>query len=152
MSTDQEPRTERRGNYVRFAAIPGHQTDANARSLASSAACCAWFEGVIDDFLRHAADGEGTGADREEVHGQTFEAACRFHRVFGFPDNIEAGLRVGQLGSCSVRFEIGLFRAGEDKPVATGYVVRVFVAQASGKPASLPAGLRARLAELVKSA
>lgn len=148
MSAGQELRTERRGDYPRFSAIPLLETDNDAHGRASSAACCAWFERVVDECLQREG---GSDTDSDGFRAHTFEASCRFHRAFGFPDTIEAGLRVAQLGSSSVRFELGLFRPGEDKPVATGSVVRVFVARANDKPAPLPAGLRAALGGLSHS-
>ena len=45
------------------------------------------------------------------------ETGCRFHRSFAFPDLIHAGLRVGHLGSSSVRYEISLFRNEDDEAV-----------------------------------
>lgn len=154
MSSRHEARTERRGNYFRFLPVPVRAADNDAHGRASIAACGAWFEFAIDDFLRRECglDPAGSvpdGCDKLRAH--TFEASCRFHRVFGFPATIEAGLRVAELGSCSVRFEIGLFQAGdgdECKPLATGSVVRVFVSDQNDKPASLPGTLRACLARL----
>ena len=150
--TDQEPRTERRCEYVRFLPMSLCPTDNDAHGRLSSAACCAVFANVIDDFLK--SEGLLDMFDRHSggLSAHTFEVACRFHRASGFPDNIDAGLRIGQLGNCSVRYEIGLFRADEEKPVATGHVVQVFVARENDKPATIPAEIRARLARLSRPA
>ena len=55
---------------------------------------------------------------RGSVVGVAVETGCRFHRSFAFPDLIHAGLRVGHLGSSSVRYEIGLFRNEDDEASA----------------------------------
>lgn len=144
MGARQEPRAERRGDYSHFLAISVGSSDNNAYGRATIAACGGWFEQAIDDFLQRECGLVGR-AGCGNLRAHTFESVCRFHRVFGFPDTIEAGLRVGDVGGCAVRFEIGLFRPGEDKPAATGSVVRVFVSGENDKPAALPGALRACL-------
>ncbi len=147
MGARQEPRTERRGDYFRYFPISQRPGNCDVHGRATIAACGTWFEQVIDDFLQHECGLDGL-ADCDNLRVHTFESTCRFHRVFGFPDTIEAGLRVGEMGACAVRFEIGLFRVGEDKPVATGSVVRVFALDESDKPAVLPGALRTCLVAL----
>ena len=61
---------------------------------------------------------------------------------------IDAGLRVAHLGRTSVRYEIGLFRQGDDQPAALGYFVHVFVERASRKPTPIPQTVREALARL----
>jgi acyl-CoA thioester hydrolase len=48
-----------------------------------------------------------------------------------------------------VRYEIGIFRAGENDPAATGYFVHVYVDRVSRKPVPLPETLRRVLTPLV---
>jgi acyl-CoA thioester hydrolase len=61
---------------------------------------------------------------------------------------VEAGLRVGHLGNRSVRYEIGLFKAGREEAAALGSFVHVFVERASMKSVPIPDGLRKALAKL----
>lgn len=77
------------------------------------------------------------------------EMTCRFHRTLRFPEIVDAGLRIGELGNAAVRFEIGLFRQGEDKPAATGHVVHVFVERETDKPMTIPDHIRAGLVKLL---
>ena len=74
---------------------------------------------------------------------------CRFHKSFAFPDIVDAGLRVAHLGNSSVRYEIGLFRQGDDEPAATGYFVHVFVEREGHTPVPLPDAIREALAPLL---
>jgi acyl-CoA thioester hydrolase len=66
-----------------------------------------------------------------------------------FPDNVTAGLRVAKIGRSSVRYEIGIFRGGEDEAVAEGHFVHVFVERAAERAAPIPAPIRAALARLL---
>jgi acyl-CoA thioester hydrolase len=65
-----------------------------------------------------------------------------------FPEHVEAGLRVTRLGTSSVRYEVGLFREGEDEPAAQGHFVHVYVDRVTRRPVNLPADLRAALEPL----
>ncbi len=59
------------------------------------------------------------------------------------------GLRVGRLGTSSVRYEIGLFRDTDDAASAQGHFIHVYVDRATQRPVPLPAALRAALQPLV---
>ena len=62
-----------------------------------------------------------------------------------FPETVHAGLCVTKLGNSSVRYEIGLFGEGDDKPRAKGFFVHVFVDRAAGKSVEIPEGIRVAL-------
>ena len=83
------------------------------------------------------------------VIGVAVESLCTFKKELSYPETIDAGLRVGRLGNTSVRYEIGLFRAGDDEPAATGYFVHVYVERVTRKPVPLPEALRRVLSPLV---
>jgi acyl-CoA thioester hydrolase len=104
-----------------------------------------YFDTVINQYLIETGglDIHGGG-----IIGIAVESQCRFHRSLEFPDVIDAGLRVGRLGKTSVRYEIGLFRRGEEEPAATGHFVHVFVDRASRRPVPIPDRLRAALGRL----
>ena len=51
-----------------------------------------------------------------------------------FPEDVEAGLRVGKLGNSSVRYEIGLFGTGAQEAAADGWFVHVFVDRGLAPP------------------
>ena len=58
-------------------------------------------------------------------------------------------LRVEKLGNSSVRYGIGLFRAGEAAPAAQGWFVHVFVDRASRRSTPIPERIRSVLERLV---
>jgi acyl-CoA thioester hydrolase len=71
------------------------------------------------------------------------ESRCEYVRSAAFPDALEAGLRVAQIGTSSVTYEIGIFERGELS--ASGHFVHVFVDRKTRKPTAIPAGIRAAL-------
>lgn len=159
MSGRQQPlaQRERRGSYSSFFEFAPAAAAAVAvgPARADMAACIACFERLIDDYLAANCSVGSVGAvdagAAGGVRSQSFEACCRFQRAFEFAERMEAGLRIDELGEYSVRFGIALFPPGEDdrcKPLAAGSVVRVFIANATGKPVPLTGALRSSLLRL----
>jgi acyl-CoA thioester hydrolase len=83
-----------------------------------------------------------------EVIGLVIETHCNYFAPLAFPQAIEAGLRVTHLGSSSVRYEVGLFAAGEPLSAAAGHFVHVYVDRGTRRPVPLPAALRQALSAL----
>ncbi len=109
----------------------------------------AFFDTVINRWL--IAEG-GLDIHAGDVIGLCAESHCTYRAGFSFPEDVEAGLRVGKLGDSSVRYEIGLFGADAEEPAAEGWFVHVFVDAASRRPAPIPERLRASLERLVVAA
>jgi len=107
-----------------------------------------YFDTVINSYL--ITEG-GLDIQAGDVIGVCAESHCEYRAGFAFPETVDAGLRVAKLGRSSVRYEIGLFRAGEEPPAATGWFVHVFVARETRRPAEIPAGLREALGRLAVS-
>jgi acyl-CoA thioester hydrolase len=105
----------------------------------------AFFDTVINRWL--IAEG-GLDIHDGDVIGVCAESHCTYSGGFAFPEDIEAGLRVGELGNSSVRYEIGLFAAGADEPAATGWFVHVFVDAQTRRPTAMPERLRQSLERL----
>ncbi len=104
-----------------------------------------YFDTVINRYLIEAG---GLDIQASPIIGIAVETLCRFRKSFAFPETVDAGLRVGHLGNSSVRYEIGLFGAGEDEARAEGHFVHVFVERATNKPVPIPAKMRDALARL----
>ena len=90
-------------------------------------------------------DGWSVLADNERhriisPHASWFKS---FERV-----DVEAGLRVAELGRSSVRYEIGLFAPGQPLAAAQGHFVHVYVDRQTQRPVPLPAALLAALTPL----
>ena len=79
------------------------------------------------------------------------ETLCRFHKELSFPEVIDAGIAVERLGRTSVKYNIGLFRQGDDAPAATGHFVHVYIDRETRKPTPVPDAIRAALEPLERS-
>jgi acyl-CoA thioester hydrolase len=82
------------------------------------------------------------------VIGLVVETGCTYFESVAFPDALEAGIAVTRLGRSSVRYEIGIFRAGAEQVAAQGFFVHVYVDRTTQRPVEIPAGTRAALAAL----
>jgi acyl-CoA thioester hydrolase len=140
---------ERRADYPRILGIPTRWMDNDIYGHVNNVVYYSYFDTVINQYLIEAGR---LDIHRGAVIGIAVESQCRFHRSLEFPDVIDAGLRVGKLGNTSVRYEIGLFRCGDEPPAATGYFVHVFVDRKSRRPVPIPARMREALGRLVRAA
>ena len=134
-----------REQYRHFLAIPTRWHDNDVYGHVNNVDYYAFFDTVINEYLIRAG---GLDIHRGPVIGLCAESHCRFDAAFAFPETIEAGLRVGHLGRSSVRYEIGLFKAGVEAPAAEGWFVHVFVDREERRAAGIPDGIRAALERL----
>ena len=138
--------TESRQRYPHFLAIPTRWMDNDIYGHVNNVVYYSYFDTVINEYLiRQGGLDIAAGA----IIGVCVESTCRFHHELTFPEAVDAGLRVGKLGNTSARYEIGLFRQGEDKPAATGHFVHVFIDRQSRRPEAIPVKIREALARLV---
>ena len=119
----------------------------------------AWFDTavnawLIDQGLLDVASGDPIGL--------VVETGCRYFSELAFPDRVAAGLRVGRLGTSSVRYEIGLaverlgtssvtyrlgvFAKDAAHAAAEGHFTHVYVARDSRRPVALPQSWREKFA------
>ncbi len=132
----------RRADYPHFLAIPTRWMDNDIYGHVNNVVYYSYFDTVINAFL---IDEGGLDIHGGEIVGITPETHCNFHDSLSFPEIVEAGLRVAHLGGRSVRYEIGLFKAGREAPAATGHFVHVFVDRKTMKPVAMPASIRGAL-------
>jgi acyl-CoA thioester hydrolase len=128
--------------------VPTRWADNDVYGHVNNVEYYAFFDTVINRYLIEAGGLDILGGD---VIGVCAESHCRFHAGFTFPETVHAGLRVGELRTRAVRYELALFSAGAAQPSATGWFVHVFVDRARRRPVAIPAALRAALERLVVS-
>ena len=135
-----------RAGFRHFLAVPTRWMDNDTYGHVNNAVYYSYFDTVINAYLIQRG---GLDIHDGSVIGLAIETFCQFHAPLSFPETIDAGLRVAKLGRTSVRYEIGLFKAGSGQPAATGHFVHVFVERVTQRPTAIPEALRAALGELV---
>jgi acyl-CoA thioester hydrolase len=126
--------------------IPTRWADNDVYGHVNNVEFYAFFDTVINAFLI-----EEGGLDIHDggVIGLCVESQSRFDRALAFPEVVDAGLRVGHLGTSSVRYDVALFGEGFEEPAAEGWFVHVFVDRAQRRPAPIPEDVRGALERLV---
>ena len=131
-----------RSEYPHHLAITLRWKDNDVYGHVNNVEYYSFFDTVINDFLIRRG---GLDIHRGEVIGLCVDSQCTFKQPLEFPGVVDAGLRCGQLGTSSVRYEIALFREDADEPAATGRFVHVFVGRHDRRPIPVPDGIRVAL-------
>ncbi|HZJ29542.1 MAG TPA: thioesterase family protein [Solirubrobacterales bacterium] len=145
------PENPRPADFPHLRTIPTRWMDNDVYGHVNNVEYYSYFDTVINAWLIEEG---GLDIAAGTSIGVCAESGCRFLASATFPESIVAGLRVAKLGSSSVRYEIGLFRAGADRaaagePLASGYFVHVFVDRDTRRPAEIPGQIRAALERLI---
>jgi acyl-CoA thioester hydrolase len=122
-------------------AIPTRWHDNDVYGHVNNVEYFAFFDTVINAYLIREG---GLDIHDGAVIGLCAESHCEFKHELAFPETVTARLRVGHLGSSSVRYEIALYDA-TGKEAATGWFVHVFVDRETRRPAEIPPRLRTAL-------
>jgi acyl-CoA thioester hydrolase len=138
---------ERRANFRHFLAIATRWMDNDVYGHINNVVYYSFFDTVVNRWL---IDHAGLDIEKSAVIGVVVETTCRFQSSIAFPDNVDAGLRVAHIGNSSVRYEIGIFKSGEDVAAATGHFVHVYVDRGARRPVPIPAEMRTALERLAR--
>ena len=144
MTSAETPPT--RADYRWFLSIPTRWMDNDVYGHVNNVVYYSYFDTVVNRMLiAHAL----LDIEHSPTIGLCVESHCVFSAPLVFPETVEAGLRIGRLGTSSVRYEIGLFREQVEAPAATGYFVHVFVDRVTRRPVPLDEASRATLRRLM---
>jgi acyl-CoA thioester hydrolase len=141
-----KPRPLLREAYAHFLPITTRWMDNDAYGHVNNVVYYSYFDTVVNRYLIEAG---ALDIERSPVIGLVVETHCNFFAPLSFPQMVEAGLRVARVGSSSVRYEIGLFAAGEPLAAACGHFVHVYVDRDTRRPVALPAPLHHALQGLL---
>lgn len=139
----------RRGDYALVNPLATRWSDNDIYGHVNNVVYYSWFDTSVNEVLisRGLLDPHG-GA----IIGLVVESGCRYHRPLAFPQRVEMGLRIGRLGTSSIRWDIGVFGGDAPEAAADGHFVHVHVDRETRRPVPLPDVWRAGLADLVRQA
>lgn len=128
--------------YKHFLPLQTRWADNDVYGHVNNVAYYGYFDTIVNDYL--------IGAGALDIHngaviGLVVETGCKYFAPLEFPQKLEGALRVSRIGNSSVRYELAIFKAGEDKPAAQGHFVHVYVDRATRRPTPLPHRLRTAL-------
>lgn len=136
------PVPSERGAYRAFRTITTRWMDNDLYGHMNNVVHYSLFDTAVNGWLIENRVLDIHGGDQI---GLVVETGCRYFGELAFPDIVAAGIRVAQIGSSSVRYEVGLFRNEEDVAAAEGFFIHVYVDRQTRRPKPLNAALRAAL-------
>lgn len=137
MSVDRKA-PGRRADYRAFVTLGTRWGDNDMYGHMNNVVHYALFDTAVNGW----AIGQGAIDPAGEAICIVVESGCRYHAPLAFPEPVTAGLRVGRIGTSSIRYEIGLFGGDADIAAAEGHFVHVQVGAVDRRPRPLTPALR----------
>jgi acyl-CoA thioester hydrolase len=145
-ATTERPQPAPRSAYKVFRSIGTRWMDNDAYGHVNNVVYYSWFDTAVNAYLIE----QGVlDIHQGETIGLVIETQCNYFSPLAFPQMVEAGIRVSRLGGSSVRYEVGLFAAGEALTAARGHFVHVYVDKVNRRPQPLPLSLKTVLETLL---
>lgn len=145
-ATSSRPAPQSRGDYRAYRSISTRWMDNDLYGHVNNVVYYSWFDTAVN---AHLIEQGALDIHAGDTIGLVIETQCNYFAPLAFPQTVEAGIRVARIGSSSVRYEVGLFAAGEALSAAAGHFVHVYVDRATRRPVSVPASLRTVLEALL---
>ena len=140
----QQP--DARDAYRHFVTITTRWMDNDVYRHVNNVVYYSFFDTAVNEYLMR----QGLlDLEASPVVSLVVDTGCQFFSPIAFPDVVHCGLRVAQLGTSSVRYEIGIFRNDEPLAAAQGHFVHVACDRQTQRPVAMPAAMRRALAALV---
>jgi acyl-CoA thioester hydrolase len=137
------PAAEPRSAYPHFSRISTRWGDNDVYGHVNNVVYYSWFDTAVNRYLIEA---QALDIHAGEVIGLVVETQCHYFAPLAFPQEVDVGIRVAHRGRSSVRYEVGLYGAGQELCAARGHFIHVYVDRQTRRAAGeLPAALQAAL-------
>lgn len=131
-----------RTNYSYFIDITTRWMDNDIYGHVNNVVYYSYFDSVANQYLIEEG---GLDIQTAGIVGFVVASNCQYKSPIGYPELIEAGLRVNSLGNSSVEYGIGIFKKGALNASAMGTFTHVFVDRSTDKSAPIPSQIRSAL-------
>ncbi len=135
-----------RGDYRVFYPVATRWMDNDMYGHVNNVVYYSYFDTTVNRYLIEKG---GLDIQNGKVVGFVVNSGCNYLSPVGYPDQLEAGLRVDRLGNSSVQYGIGIFKQGEQTASAHGHFVHVFVDRGANKSVPIPSTIRKALEEIL---
>ncbi len=135
-----------RADYRVFYPISTRWSDNDIYGHVNNVTYYSYFDTAANRYLIEEG---GLDISDGSIVGYVVNSGCEYHAPLTYPEPIEAGLRVDRLGTSSVQYGLAIFRQEEERAVAHGHFVHVFVDRAANKAVPIPPALRVALERLL---
>ena len=105
-----------------------------------------WFDSAVNGWL---IEQELLDIEQGSPICLVVKTSCTYFAPLTFPQDVEVGLAVVELGRSSIRYSIGIFSCVQEHAAARGEFVHVVVDRESRRPMPIPPPWRAKF-ELIR--
>ncbi len=138
-----------RADYPHFTPLATRWSDNDVYGHVNNVQYYGYFDTVINSYLVHAGSLDFVNGP---LIGVVAESHCKYIAEVSFPEALDVGLRVEHVGRSSVRYGVGLFRAGAPQAAAEGWFVHVFIDRNTRRPKPLTPELRDAVEQILVAA
>lgn len=101
-----------------------------------------WFDSAVNAWM---VEQDMLDIENGEPIALVVETRCTYAAPLAFPQDVEIGLAVAELGRSSIRYRIGIFAEGTESAAAEGEFVHVVVDRSTRRSVEIPADWRTKL-------
>jgi acyl-CoA thioester hydrolase len=144
--TRSEP--ELRSAYRVMRPISTRWSDNDVYGHVNNVVYYSWFDTAVNGYL---IDCGVLDIHAGDLIGLVVQTQCHYFAPLSYPQSVLAGLRVGRVGTSSVRYEVALFAddgRAQEPCAARGHFVHVYVDRHSRRPRPLSPAFIAALETL----
>ena len=146
VSPAERPKAWPRSHYRVFRDMGTRWMDNDVYGHVNNVVYYSWFDTAVN---AHLIEQGALDIHQGAVIGFVVETQCNYFAPLAFPQTVQAGLRVAQMGRSSVRYEVGLFAQSSEIAAACGHFVHVYVDRTTQRPVPLPDTLKNTLETLL---
>ncbi|MCL6231529.1 acyl-CoA thioesterase [Acinetobacter amyesii] len=141
-----KPETKRRQNYRFLFPIQTRWADNDMYGHVNNVTYYSYFDTAANALLiQHA----GFDLRNTPIIGLVVDSACSFLQELSYPEIIEVGVAIEKIGNSSVRYDLAIFKQGQNEAAAQGHFVHVFVDRQTRKSTSIPEDMRDALTQFL---
>ncbi|WP_180084812.1 thioesterase family protein [Acinetobacter sp. YH12145] len=141
-----KPKTKRRQNYRFLFPIQTRWADNDMYGHVNNVTYYSYFDTAANALLiQHA----GFDLRNTPIIGLVVDSACSFLQELSYPEIIEVGVAIEKIGNSSLRYDLAIFKQGQNEAAAQGHFVHVFVDRQTRKSTSIPDEMRDALTQFL---
>jgi acyl-CoA thioester hydrolase len=138
----------RRDAFKNWRTVTTRWADNDAYGHVNNTVYYEWFDSAVNAWMVEQDMLDIAAGDPIALVAET---SCSYFSSLAFPDSVDIGLAVSQLGTSSIRYSIAIFGQGADSAAAAGEFVHVVVDRSSRRPAPIPSSWREKLEAISSS-
>ncbi len=141
-----KPELKIRQNYPFLFPIQTRWADNDMYGHVNNVTYYSYFDTAANALLiQHA----GFNIQSTPIIGLVVDSACSFLSELSYPEIIEVGVAISKIGNSSLRYDLAIFKQGQNTAAAQGHFVHVFVDRQTRKSTSIPQNMRDALTNFI---